>query len=75
MASLRNAVGVIWRRLSGSAIDYVDPRVVEAAKRDSVDGDGENIAWTRKLTFGGPYGSNNDDGCPDVRERGHWGYY
>ena len=75
MAGSRNMWGIIWRRLSGSAIDYVDPRTIELANRDPANDGDDDIAWTMELTFGGPYGSNKDDGCPDVRERGHWGYY
>ncbi|MDD9825476.1 MAG: hypothetical protein OXU86_01675 [Thaumarchaeota archaeon] len=66
MASLRNVWGIIWRRLSGSAIDY-HPKAGDAPKACGEGGDGRRMAMTRKLTLGGPYVPSRRKDGPDRR--------
>jgi len=59
--------GIVWRRLSGSAIDY-EPNVPDAPKPYDDNDDDGHIAMTRKLTLGGPYVPPRRKGCPDRRK-------
>lgn len=66
MSSLRSMLGVIWRRLSGSAIDHY-PKAAYASGECADGGDGRHIAMTRKLTLGGPYVPSKRKEGPDRR--------